>query len=220
VLLAGLATINTSYALNEPLRYKVGPEFDRAVISECISWGTVGEAMADFANVRQGRFPSYPLTMGVDPTHRDPTRAPAGKGLVYNTALVPYHLADGGAARWDEIKEEVADMNLAYLRRFTLNFTDENILARHIETPLDMERWSPSFKGGDIHGVAANFFQMVGHRPTPDLGQYTVPGIERLYLAGPFQHPGGGVQGGGRATAMVILDDLGIDFESVTGDSQ
>ena len=85
---------------------------------------------------------------------------------------------------------------------------------------MDMERWSPSFKGGDIHGVAANFFQMVGHRPTPDLGQYKVPGIERLYLAGPFQHPGGGVQGGGRATAMVILDELGIDFESVTGGIQ
>src|SRR6185437_6468897 len=32
-----------------------------------------------------------------------------------------------------------------------------------------------------------------------DLGQYTVPGVEQLYLVGAFMHPGGGVYGGGRA---------------------
>lgn len=216
-LLSKLATVNTSYALNEPLRYKVGNEFEKAVIGQCIAWETVDEAMADFDKVRRGLFPKYPLTVGLDPTHRDPSRAPAGKGIVYNTALVPYDLAEGGASRWTEIKEEVADMNLEYLRTFTTNFTDENILARHIDTPLDMERWSPSFPKGDIHGVAANFFQMIGHRPTVDLGQFKVPDVDSLYLVGPFQHPGGGVTGGGRATAMVMLDDWNIDFQNVIG---
>ena len=50
-------------------------------------------------------------------------------------------------------------------------------------------------------------------RPTPDLGQYRVPGVERLYLVGPFQYPGGGVFGAGRATAQVMCGDLGLDFE-------
>ncbi len=49
--------------------------------------------------------------------------------------------------------------------------------------------------------------------PPPDLGQFTVPGIERFYLVGPFQYPGGGVFGAGRATAMRMFEDLRLDFE-------
>jgi hypothetical protein len=65
-----------------------------------------------------------------------------------------------------------------------------------------------------VHGVAPFFYQSVGHRPTPDLGQYTVPGVERLYLVGPFMHPGGGVFGAGRATAIKMFEDLGMNFEA------
>jgi hypothetical protein len=32
---------------------------------------------------------------------------------------------------------------------------------------------------------------------------------------GPFQHPGGGVYGAGRATAMKMFEELGIDFDKV-----
>lgn len=68
---------------------------------------------------------------------------------------------------------------------------------------------------GDLHGVAPYFHMSAGARPTQDLGQYTVPGVERLYLAGPFQHPGGGVYGAGRATAIKMFEELGMDFGSV-----
>ena len=43
----------------------------------------------------------------------------------------------------------------------------------------------------------------------------TVPGVERLYLVGPFQHPGGGVFGAGRATAMKMCEDLRINFDKI-----
>jgi phytoene dehydrogenase-like protein len=78
-----------------------------------------------------------------------------------------------------------------------------------------MERTSPSFGRGDLHGVATTSYQSGAHRPTPDLGQMTVPGIERLYLVGPFQHPGGGVFGAGRAAAQRAFEDLNLDFERV-----
>ena len=79
-----------------------------------------------------------------------------------------------------------------------------------------MERSSPnSFVNGDMHGAAPFIYQTVGHRPTPDLGQYTVPGVDRLYLVGPFMHPGGGVFGAGRATAIKMFDDFGVDFDRV-----
>jgi hypothetical protein len=91
-------------------------------------------------------------------------------------------------------------------------------VARSIVSPLDLERSSPnSMVRGDLHGVAPYFYQSAGHRPTPDLGQFTVPGVDRLYLAGPFQHPGGGVYGAGRATAMKMFEQLGMDFAAVTG---
>jgi len=40
-----------------------------------------------------------------------------------------------------------------------------------------------------------------------------VPGLDRFYLVGPFQHPGGGVFGAGRATAMKMFEALGLNFE-------
>ncbi len=128
----------------------------------------------------------------------------------------PINLADGGAARWDEIREQMGDRSLAAYRRFVKNLTPDNIIKRSIATPLDHARNMPnSMVGGDVHGVAPYFYQTGGHRPTPDLAQYTVPGIERFYLVGPFLHPGGGVYGAGRATAMRMFEHLGMDFEKV-----
>jgi phytoene dehydrogenase-like protein len=96
------------------------------------------------------------------------------------------------------------------------NLTSDNIIQRSIVTPLDHARNMPtSMVGGDVHGVAPYFYQIGGHRPTPDLAQYTVPGVERLYLVGPFLHPGGGVYGAGRATAMKVMDELRMDFDKV-----
>jgi hypothetical protein len=69
---------------------------------------------------------------------------------------------------------------------------------------------------GDLHGVAPYFYQSAGHRPTPDLGQFTVPGVDRRFLVGPFQHPGGGVYGAGRATAIKMFEQLGMDFGQVS----
>jgi hypothetical protein len=57
--------------------------------------------------------------------------------------------------------------------------------------------------------------QFLGRRPIAELGQYRVPGVEGLYLAGPFMHPGGTVTLGGRCTAMRMLMDWGTDLRSV-----
>jgi phytoene dehydrogenase-like protein len=98
---------------------------------------------------------------------------------------------------------------------FIENITPENIIEYVADSPLDLERASASFQKGDIHGAAPYLYQSGSHRPTPDLGQNTVPGIDRLYLVGPFQHPGGGVFGAGRATAMTMCEDLKLDFDKI-----
>jgi hypothetical protein len=143
---------------------------------------------------------------------------PPGRGLFHGITFAPYNLEQGGAARWDEIAEEMGDRSLQAYRKFVKNLTGDNIIKRTVVTPLDHARNMPnSMVGGDVHGVAPYFYQTGGHRPTPDLAQYTVPGIDRFYLVGPFQHPGGGVYGAGRATAMRMFEHLGMDFEKVAG---
>jgi phytoene dehydrogenase-like protein len=128
---------------------------------------------------------------------------------------MPYELAEGGAKRWDDIKNEVADWMLKAYRKFATNMGDGNIIARYVDSPLDYERTSASFQRGDVSGIGRYLYQFLGRRPTPELSQYAVPGIGGLYLSGPFMHPGGGVIGGGRATAVKIMADLGLDFDKM-----
>jgi hypothetical protein len=139
--------------------------------------------------------------------------------MFHGITFAPYNLEEGGAARWDEIREEMGDRSLRHYQKFIANLTSDNIVKRTVVTPLDHARNMPnSMVGGDVHGVAPYFYQTAGHRPTPDLAQYTVPGVERFYLVGPFLHPGGGVFGAGRATAMRMFEHFGMDFDRVAGD--
>jgi phytoene dehydrogenase-like protein len=142
----------------------------------------------------------------------DPSRAPEGKATMHAWDYVPYERADGRS--WDETKVSYVERMLAHMSKFIENVPDD-IIAWHSDSPVDMERTSSSFRRGDLHGIAALTYQYGAHRPTPDLGQNTVPGCERLYLVGPFQHPGGGVFGAGRATAVRVFEDLGLDFSKV-----
>ena len=204
------------YDLKKRTEFYAGPEITTATMLEYFTQDSLSELLDSFDSLRRGRLPAAPLTGGGDETHADPTRAPAGAGIFHAITMSPYNLADGGPSRWDEIKDEVAAKNLETYRRFTPSLTDDNIIARTSWSPLDMERSSPnSFVNGDMHGAAPFMYQTVAHRPTPDLGRLSVPGVEGLYLVGPFMHPGGGVFGAGRATAIKMFDDMGIDFDKV-----
>lgn len=202
------------YDLKEPLRFKAGPEVGQGIMIELLATSRLDEMLDDFDALRRGRVTKRRLIAGGDESLGDPTRVPPGCGLFHGITFAPYHLAEGGAARWDEYKEEFGNLSLDAYRQFAENLTDDNIVARSLYSPVDLERNSPnSMVGGDVHGVAPFFYQTAGHRPTPDLGQFTVPGVERLYLVGPFMHPGGGVYGAGRATAIRMFDDLKLDFD-------
>ncbi|GKX35595.1 MAG: FAD-dependent oxidoreductase [Rhizobiaceae bacterium MnEN-MB40S] len=204
------------YDLKERTTYYAGEEITRATMLEYFTFSKLSELLDDFDYLRRKRISPRPLTGGGDETHADPSRAPEGAGIFHAITMAPYDIEGRGAAHWDEIKEAEADKNLEYYRKFISNLTDDNIIMRTTWSPLDMERSSPnSFVNGDMHGAAPFLYQSMGHRPTPDLGQFTVPGIESLYLVGPFMHPGGGVFGAGRATAIRMFDDMDIDFEKV-----
>lgn len=145
---------------------------------------------------------------------RDPTRVPSpDQCALYLYHFAPMELADGGLEGWDAKRQEYGDLSWEAFKKYTTNLDDSCILGRLIETPLDHHRHSASMMHGDIFGIGSAGGQMMGRRPTPALAQYRVPKIGGLYLSGPFMHPGGTVTLGGRATAMVMYQDLGIDLD-------
>lgn len=209
------------YDLREQIRFHTSEPVQSAIMLEFMTTDRLSEMLDDFDELRRGRISRRRLVAGNDESFNDPSRVPPGRGMFHGITFAPYKLADGGAARWDEIKEQIADLSLEAYGKFVSNLTADNIIARKVYSPLDLERSSPnSMVGGDVHGVAPFFYQTVGHRPTPDLGQYTVPGVERLYLVGPFLHPGGGVYGAGRATAIKMFDEMSMDFDRVANASR
>lgn len=192
------------------------PEAEGGVMTELLQTYTMRDMLLDYDQLRRGMVPPRRLIAGGDNCANDPSRAPAGGGIFYGVTFAPYDLYEGGPAAWDRVKDAIAEESLRQYRMFFSNLDEANIIGKLVRSPLDHERDSPaSFIKGDIHGCAPFMYQSVAHRPTPDLGSFRVPQVEGLYLVGPFMHPGGGVFGAGRATAIQMMDDLGIDYDKV-----
>ena len=143
----------------------------------------------------------------------DPSRAPAGKGTLYLYHMVPFK-PDGDLNNWDQLKQPFGEALLKGAQQFISNLDDSNILAVYSETPKDMAAYSPSFRNGDVMGAGTYAEQFLGGRPCKEFADFTVPGIQGLYLTGPFMHPGGGICGGGRAVAMKAMVDLGLNLDT------
>jgi phytoene dehydrogenase-like protein len=153
-----------------------------------------------------------PVLLVVCGTVADPSRAPDGQHVLKVIGFQPYELADGGAARWDDVKEEAAERNLEQLRRFAPNLTKETILAQVVKSPVDLERmnahnWHGTCHGGDLAPSQSGALRFQPRTPIPG-----------LYQTGATTHPGGSVSAApGRNTAAVLLEDLGTTLEEVVG---
>ena len=144
----------------------------------------------------------------------DPTRAPKGMHTVKILGYQPYDLKEG-AKHWDQIKDQVAEANLNYLRRFAPNLTDDKILGKVVDSPLDFERMNPHNWHGSCHAGAWGPSQSGPLRPMAGWAQHRMP-IPGLYQTGATTHPGGSVTGApGRNAATVILKDFGTSIEEV-----
>ncbi len=147
-------------------------------------------------------------------TIADPTRAPDGMHTVKVIGWQPYQLKQG-PEHWDQIKHEVSRANLAFLRKFATNLTDDKILAEFVESPLDLERMNPHFWHGSAHAGAQSASQVGPMRPMPGWAQYRMP-IPGLYQTGATTYPGGSVTAApGRNAATVMLKDFGTSIEEV-----
>lgn len=202
-----------NYALNEAPVYPALEGLSPPLMVELVSADLMTVRM-EFDALRYGRMPDHASMVCANHTNYDKSRAPDGKSILCMYQFAPYKLEKGGSEAWDVIREETADRMLEGYGHYARGVNKANIIGRHITTPLDNVRTNISFQQGDISGIGRYLYQFLGRRPTPELSQYAVPGAEGLYLCGPFMHPGGGVIGGGRAVAVKILDDLGMDIDT------
>lgn len=202
-------------ALREPPAWTIGKGPDSCLYVNVLAEDSLTHLRKYCDSLKLGEMPDAPIAVVSNHTNFDPSRAPDGQHTLYVFSWAPGVFAESGMEKWDEIREQRADEVMAWLRGFAPNLNEENILARHVTSPLDHQKHSPSFQRGDYTGGAMYLFQMMGMRPIPELAQYAVPGAQGLYLSGPAMHPGGGVTGGGRPVAIRIMEDLGIDYASV-----
>jgi phytoene dehydrogenase-like protein len=212
---AGITLFATHYATTEPPKYAVDGGTISPVASGLMATPERGLRVGyDFA--RGAVNVEEPPLLIVCSTVADPTRAPAGMHAIKVIGNQPYDLKEG-SAHWDAIKDQVSDANLKYLRRFAPNLTDDKILGRIVESPLDLERMNAHNWRGTCHGGAQNAAQSGALRPVPGWAQHRMP-IPGLYQTGATTYPGGSVSGGpGRNAATVMLKDFGRSIEEVVG---
>ena len=150
-----------------------------------------------------GRIPDDLWVDCVVASNADPTLAPAGRHVMTCfVQYVPYRLAE---SNWDAQREAFGDAVVRTIAQYAPNVPG-SIVARHVLTPLDLERTYGLTEGNIFHGDLS-LDQLFFMRPVPGWSQYRTP-IDGLYLCGAGAHPGGGVTGApGRNAAHQVLRD-------------
>lgn len=208
-------------ALDGPPEYQMGEEAARAGYVHGAG-ATMEDLSRIFSDCRSGILTAQPMMGMVNESVVDPSRAPAGKGLMKFVAhYVPYHVRGDATGRirgtdWDDIKESYADYLIDYITANYIPNLKGRVIQRVADSPRDLERrLTSAVRGTHQHGAALPY-QTGAFRPIPELGHYRSP-VANVYLCGAGSHPGGGVSmAPGRNAAQAICEDLGIDLQGTT----
>ncbi|HTK77254.1 MAG TPA: NAD(P)/FAD-dependent oxidoreductase, partial [Gemmataceae bacterium] len=158
--------------------------------------GTFAEIAAAERAVWRGEPPERPFVLLAQSSLFDPTRAPPGRHTAYAYAHVPH------GCRFD-MTERIENQ----IERFAPGFRDL-ILARHVLSPVGLERHNENLIGGTITGGVPDFLQVFA-RPALRLNPYASP-VPGVYLCSASTPPGAGVHGlcGYFAARAALRDDL------------
>ncbi|MDA8057112.1 MAG: NAD(P)/FAD-dependent oxidoreductase [Actinomycetota bacterium] len=133
------------------------------------------------SEVAAGRHPVRPSCIVVQPSVIDPSRAPAGRHVLWATCPVPHGSTCDVTDRVEDELEQVAP-----------GFRDL-VVARASTTAAASETSNPNHVGGDINGGAATLgHALVGPRPRFDPYRTPLPGV---WLCSSSVPPGGGAHG-------------------------
>lgn len=162
-----------------------------------------------YAEAMSGLLPSGPMLVVGQPTAVDPSRAPAGKHVLW-IQVRPLPASIRGDARreidgtdWDGIREVYADRVIDKLAEYAPDIKSK-ILARTVLSPKDLERSNPNLVGGDSVCGSHHMYQNYFMRPFPGWSRYKTP-IKNLYMVGAATWPGAGTgAGSGRLLGKML----------------
>ncbi|MCC7346448.1 MAG: NAD(P)/FAD-dependent oxidoreductase [Variibacter sp.] len=211
--ISALSLVTLHLALSEAPAYAAA-EFDPKVMQAWnITFGVnnAAELHRSMSEIGKGAFPSLPAGNGACNSLLDPTYAPNGQHSAFWWPFAPF-VVDGSESNWERKKEEYTKRLLMRWRDFAPNLTEKTIIASHLRTPLDIARENPSMPFGSVRmgGYTAEQFGLT--RPHPQMADYRVPWIQRLYHCASTSPSGGGVNcAPGYNAARIIAEDLGVD---------
>jgi phytoene dehydrogenase-like protein len=172
----GMGVFKVDWALNGPIPWRM-PEIGRAGTVHL--GGTLDEMARSEAQAWTGPPGDRPFVLLSQPTIFDPSRTPTGGHAAWAYCHVPN---GSGVDMLPRIERQI--------ERFAPGFRDQ-VAARAVRTPADVERHNANFVGGDI-GAGANDLGQLFMRPTWRLYSTSASG---LYLCSASTPPGVGVHG-------------------------
>jgi phytoene dehydrogenase-like protein len=189
----GPSTLKLDWALSGPVPWTAPAAREAGTVHV---GGTEREILDTLAS-SNGHLAERPLLLFGQQSIADPTRAPGGR----HTAWAYTHGHRG--ADWEPEIERHVERVEAQIERFAPGFRDL-ILARHVQSPMELQRRNPNLVHGDV-GAGSYTLDQVIFRPLPSLTPYRTP-VRGLFLGSAATFPGGAAHGvPGRAAARAAL---------------
>jgi phytoene dehydrogenase-like protein len=206
----GRSDMQIHFALSEPARWEGDPRLNDTAIVH-VTPGLDGVSCA-VNEAERGFLPAEATIVVGQPLTIDPSRAPAGKGLLWiQLQELPWHVKGDAAGEipagdgtWsDDLRERYADRIQARLEQHITNL-QSSIVRRVVLSPADLERRNVNLRHGDPYGGALTLDQNFLWRPFPrSPGHATAVG--RLWHIGASTWPGPGL---GAGSGTLVANEL------------
>ena len=203
----GPGTMMIHLALRELPAWRAGPELRKFAYVHIAP--SLDQMARTYREAMAGLLPAEPVLVVGQPTVYDPSRAPAGQHVLWlQVRVLPAEVRGDAAgllepAHWDQLKEAYADRALALLEQHAPG-VGAQVLARHVMSPVDLERDNPNLVGGDSLSGSHHLDQFFCFRPAFGHSRWrtSVPG---LYMVGASTWPGAGT---GAGSGFMLAKDL------------
>lgn len=178
-------TLKVDWALDRRIPWQA----PGAAESGTVHLGVDLDGLTDYAaDLATRRIPRNPFILFGQMTTADPSRSPDGTESAWAYTHLPRHVTFTD----EDIDRQVQRIEGA-VEKHAPGFR-ASVIARHVQSPYDLERNDWNLVTGAINGGTAQLHQQLIFRPVPGLGGAATP-VDRLFLAGSSAHPGGGVHG-------------------------
>lgn len=203
----GPATLMMHLALDSLPHWAAGTDLQRfAYVHVAHDYAAMSRAYQDAV---EGLIPSSPVVVVGQPTALDPSRAPAGKHILWlQVRAVPYEIkgdADGAiqARDWSHAAEPFGERILDIVEEHAPGLRSQ-VISNTIFSPVDLERMNPNLVEGDSLGGSHHLDQNFLFRPFGGWSRWRTP-VRGLYMVGASTWPGAGT---GVGSGFMLAQEL------------